>query len=172
MDDHDLPLASAALRRLRRKYNPGDCIGAVRRVHGAVTAIAADNDAGELETYPPQFLAVMWQPQDPDRPFMPRWPCYAALAAPGVAAAVSKLLAVVPRRSRLRLAAPTEIDWVVMARVVMLGEQRLEPHQYRELQAFIEAEQQRLLVSIGANFGAKDQVFGQFARTRPGALVS
>jgi hypothetical protein len=172
MDQDALPLDTDELvRRVSRRYRPGAWIGGVRKVFGSVTELAASPDGGdEFETHPPHFLVALWKPLSPqDTPLLARWPYKVSIVVPDPAAALADLLIEVPDGDRLWLASE-QVDWGLMAAIVMLSEPGLQPYEYRELQEFVRAEQQAVLAAISVNYSGGDEVFKQFARTSPGAL--
>ncbi len=152
------------LRRLVKRYQPGHWIGGLRRAFGPVAELGENSRFGELETHPSHFLIALWRPLDIATPFLPRWPYKVSIVTPDAVTAARELLAELPRRQRLYVAGP-EIDWALVARVLILGEPGLKPFQHRELQAFIRAERRATLAAISVQYNSRDETFEQFATT-------
>jgi hypothetical protein len=156
------------LRRLVKRYQPGHWIGGLRRAFGPVAEVVDDGatGAGDLETHPAHYLVALWRPLEVTTPFLPRWPFRVSIVTPDAETAARALLEDVPRRHRLWIAGP-EIDWALVARIVILGEPGLKPFQHRELQAFIRAERRASLAAISLHYTGSDDTFEQFASTNP-----
>ena len=154
------------LRRLVKRYQPGHWIGGLRRAFGPVAEIGENSLFGDLETHPTHYLVALWRPLDSASAFLPRWPSKVSIVTPDPLTAARELLSDVPRRARMWVAGP-EIDWSLVARIVILGESGLQAFQHRELQAFIRAERRATLAAISVRYGGSDDVFEQFANTTP-----
>jgi hypothetical protein len=157
------------LPRLAKRYAPGHWIGGVRRAFGAVSEVVEGPEGVFIDTHPPHFLLVLWNPLEPDMLLLPRWPSKVSLAQPDSAAAVRELLVEVPPDERLWLTDQL-IDWVLMAEIVMLSEPDLQPYHYRELKRFADSEEQAIRASISVNYGGRDEMYQMFMRTRPDPL--
>jgi hypothetical protein len=168
-DDTDSIFASTELlRRLVKRYQPGHWIGGLRRAFGPVAEIGGDDGSrpDEVETHPAHYLIALWRPLDAQVPFLPRWPHHVSIVSPDAETAARALLEDVPRRQRLWIAGP-QIDWALVARIVILGERGLRPYQHRELEAFIRAERRATLAAISVHYAGSDEAFEQFANTGP-----
>jgi hypothetical protein len=156
------------LRRLVKRYQPGHWIGGLRRAFGPVAELVDEggSNLGDLETHPAHYLVALWRPLEATTPFLPRWPVRVSIVTPDAESAARALLEDVPRRQRLWIAGP-EIDWALIARIVILGEPGLQPYQHRELQAFIRAERRASLAAISLHYSGTDDTFEQFASTNP-----
>ena len=153
------------LTRRVKRYRPGHWIGGLRRAFGPSAEISEDGTRpGELETRPSHYLVALWHPLEIGTPFLPRWPHKVSIVAPDAATAAHGLLEDMPRRQRLWIAG-SEIDWALVARIVVLGEPRLRPYQHRALQAFIRAERRATLAAISVHYSHSDETFEQFANT-------
>lgn len=167
IDDTDSVFDSSEfLRRLVKRYQPGHWIGGLRRAFGPVAEIDEGPRPGDLEMHPTHYLVALWRPIEVASPFLPRWPFKVSIVTPDAQTAARGLLADVPRRQRMWVAGK-EIDWALIARIVILGEPGLQPYQHRELQAFIRAERRATLAAISVNYSATDDTFEQFASTVP-----
>jgi hypothetical protein len=166
-DDTDSIFASSEfLRRLVKRYQPGQWIGGLRRAFGPVAEVGEGSSESDIESHPAHYLVALWRPLDAHLPFLPRWPYRVSIVSPDAETAARALLDDVPRRQRLWIAGP-QIDWALVARIVILGEPQLKPYQHRELEAFIRAEQQATLAAISVHYAGTDDTFEQFARTNP-----
>jgi len=172
-DDTDSIFASTEfLRRLVKRYQPGHWIGGLRRAFGPVTEIA-DTDGsrpGDFESHPVHYLVALWRPLESHVPFLPRLPQRVSIVTPDAQSAARALLEDVPRRQRLWVAGP-EIDWALVARIVILAEPELKPFQHRELEAFIRAEERATLAAVSVHYAGSDDTFEQFVSTVPPDLT-
>ncbi|MED5619627.1 hypothetical protein [Ideonella sp. BN130291] len=127
-------------QRLLRDWMPGAWIGAVRRAFGPQTELHS-TDQGELvEHHPPHWLIALWPPQSLQQPFLRRWPQQVLLlGAEEEAQAVVELLRHVPDGHRLWVL-NEELDWALMAEIVLLSEAHLQPFQQQALQWFMDTE--------------------------------
>jgi hypothetical protein len=106
-------------------------------------------------------------PPSSGQPFLPRWPFKVAIVAPDPAAAVRDLLEDVPASDRLWLTG-TQVDWALMADIVMLSEPDLLPYQYRGLRDFAERERDDTQGIITRHYALDQETPIPFVRTRPG----
>ena len=159
---------SEFLLRLARRYQPGHWIGGLRKAFAPVAEVTDTPEGGEIETFPSHYLISLWRPIDAAA-LLPRWPYKVSLVAPDATAAVRALLADVPHTARLWVAG-SQIDWALMADIVMLSEPGLAPYQYRELKEFINTERQATLAAISVNYSGDDDMFEKFVRTTPDQL--
>jgi hypothetical protein len=159
---------SEFLLRLARRYQPGHWIGGLRKAFAPVAEVVDTPHGEQIETFPSHYLISLWRPIEAAA-FLPRWPYKVSIVAPDAAAAVRALLVDVPRTARLWVAG-SQIDWALMADIVMLSEPGLAPYHYRELKAFINAERQATLAAISVNYSGDDEMFEKFVRTTPDHL--
>ena len=157
------------LRRLVKRYQPGHWIGGLRRAFGPVAELGEGSRFNDLEMHPTHYLVALWRPLDIAVPFLPRWPYKVSIVTPDAAAAARGLLEDLPRRERLWIAG-REVDWALIARIVILGEPKLRPYQHRALQAFIRAERRATLAAISVHYSPGDDTFERFANTSPDSL--
>lgn len=150
--------------RLMRRHKPGMWIGAVRRAFGP--NVGAVGDSGIIDTHPPHYLIALWKPLRWNEPFLPRWPSKASLVEPDEAAGVAELLREVPKKEQLWLV-EHELDWALIADIVMLCEATIEPYQRTALQAFARSARQATVASIRASYRGSDEDPGLFQRTQP-----
>jgi hypothetical protein len=154
------------LRRLVKRYQPGHWIGGLRRAFGPVAEIGENSLFGDLEMHPTHYLVALWRPLEIATPFLPRWPYKVSIVTPDALTAARELIDDMPRRQRMWVAGP-EIDWALIARIVILGEPGLQAFQHRELQTFIRAERRATLAAISVHYSSTDDTFEQFASTVP-----
>jgi hypothetical protein len=153
-------------QRLRcvKGWQPGVWVGAMRRVFGPVSELLSAEDmppeAGDakalqrhqtIEQHPAHQLIVLWRPQSLQRPFLSRWPLLVQLTPQQDEHAVGELLSHLPQEARLWVS-DHEVDWALMAEIVMLSESALAPWQHRELAQFIQRERAATATSITAHY--------------------
>lgn len=157
--------------RLSPDWHPAAWVGAVRRVFGPVAEVGdgAGDDDGVVESHPPHSLFVAWSPLKPGQPLLRRWPSLVSIVGADGDDAVAALLKAVPGGAPLWLT-PHEIDWALMAEIVMLSEPDLAPFHYRELERFVAAERAATLAQISAAYTADGDGFRRFIKTVPGSL--
>ena len=121
-----------------------------------------------VDSHPPHSLLVLWKPpKSPlQPPFLRRYPWMVSIdAVSGADAALHELLKQMPHDAQLYLARPRDIDWALMAEIVMLSEKNLAPYHYRELQAFAQAEREATLAEISAGYTRDEGGFRHFVKT-------
>ena len=170
-DETDTIFDSAEfLRRLVKRYQPGHWIGGLRRAFGPVAELVDEGEIGsghgDVEMHPAHYLVALWRPLEVATPFLPRWPFRVSIVTPDAESAARALLEDVPRRQRLWIAGP-EIDWALIARIVIMGQPGLQAFQHRELQTFIRGERRASLAAISLHYSGSDETFEQFASTNP-----
>lgn len=139
----DLPpnTAPPAEPRLLTHWQPGAWMAVRRRALGASTAVLNTPDGPLVETLAPQWLMAVWPPQGLDQPWLSRWPERAALvgADDGETAARRLLAACVPAQASMWLA-EREVDWGLLADLVLHHDAALQPFQIQALRSLAEAE--------------------------------
>lgn len=153
--------------RLAASYRVGHWVGGLRKVFGPVTELSASALGEDLETHPSHYLVALWMPPSSGQPFLARWPFKVAIVAPDPAAALRDLLVDVPMSDRLWLTG-SQVDWALMAEIVMLSEPGLLPYQYRGLKDFAEREREEVQGIISRHYTADAETTTPFARTRSG----
>src|SRR5436309_13997839 len=93
----------SVLPRLAKRYSPGHWVGGIRKAFGPVSEVVEGPNGFVIESHPPHYLLVLWQPLEPDALLLPRWPAKVSIAEPDAAAAVRELLVEVPEGERLWL---------------------------------------------------------------------
>jgi hypothetical protein len=154
-------------QRLLRDWMPGAWIGAARRAFGPQTELHS-TDQGELvENHPPHWLIALWPPQTLQQPFLRRWPQQVQLlGAEEEAPAVVELLRHVPEGHRLWVL-NEELDWALMAEIVLLSEAQLKPFQQQALQQFMDTERALSTGRILQSYAEPTDTIVPVARSRP-----
>ena len=148
------------------QWAPGVWIGAVKRAFGPVAEMLAGSDGVVIDSHPPHSLLVLWKPpRSPMQPpFLRRFPWMVSITTGDAGVAVGELLKQLPHDSRLFLS-KHEIDWALMAEIVMLSEKNLAPYHYRELQRFAEDQRAETLAAISAGYTRDEGSFRHFVKT-------
>ena len=158
-------------QRLSDAWEPGAWIGAARRACGPVAEVVNGAQGEIVETHPPQLLLALWKPQRLERPFLRRWPQVVWLSGEDLDHAPQALLREVPVPARLWVM-DADVDWALLAEIVMRSESGLRPYQYQALQRFIVAERAATAASIDEAYGGDPLEHRRFWKTVPGNLDS
>ena len=150
---------------------PGLWIGAQRRLAGPTHKVVETEYGDTVESLPPQYLFALWKPYKRDEPFLRRYPAVAELAAVEEAALPELMLKRVPEADRLCVLR-LEVDWALVAQIVMIIDSRLGSAQHQLLRDFIEAEQRNTLATIGSSYRHEGRGFERFVDTEPHKLSS
>jgi hypothetical protein len=143
---------------------PGLWIGAYRRIAGPTHEVVETPLGDEVENRPPQYLLAAWKPLRRGEPFPRRFPALAELAAAEEASVAEGLLKRLPDGARL--AVPRfDVDWALVAQIVMVTDDRLSAAQHQMLQAFIESERRQTLTTIGTHYSQDAKGTERFADT-------
>ncbi len=149
-----LQVPGADPERLLRDWMPGAWIGAVRQAFGLTTEITTTPRGEVVEAHPPHWLIALWPPQRLQRPFLRRWPRWVSLhAGETEAQAVVELLRHVPDSAPLWVL-HEELEWALLAEIVLIGEAGLLPFQQRGLREFIDSERIATTARIRSAYGA------------------
>lgn len=157
-----------ATRRLVPGWSGGVWIGAIRRAFDDA-ADGGGEGAGDasqrpgLGPLPPHYLVALWEPPDPARPVLPRWPAVAAIASPDSQAALLELVRHLPATARVWLA-DEAVDWALVAEIVRRTDRHLTLAHHVGLERFIEAERQAEAERIAAEYTDRDAGFEAFKR--------
>lgn len=145
-----LPAADDSTRCIR-SWQPGAWVGVARRAIGPCTE-PVDGDDTAFDTLPAQWLVALWPPQSLQQPFLRRWPVLVQLTDAAEGAATQLLLQHVPAGARLWLCSD-EVDWALLAEIVLRSEPHLAPWQHRELAQFILGQRQATATAIDQHYG-------------------
>lgn len=132
-----------ALGRLSRQYVPGAWIGGLRLAFQEVAEVVE----GQIERYPPHYLIALWEPLPTGKPHLPRWPAVAAIASPDSNRALLDLVSHLPAGAKVWLS-DQEIDWALVADIVLRTDPNLQTYHQRELSRFIDGLRQQDLQTI------------------------
>ncbi|MEW6705586.1 MAG: hypothetical protein AB1430_12115 [Pseudomonadota bacterium] len=153
--------------RLLRDWRPGAWIGAVRQAFDRTTELSSTPLGEVVEAHPPHWLVALWSPQRLQRPFLRRWPRWVSLV-PGESesAAGLALLREVPQDAALWVL-HEELEWALMAEIVLLSEPGLQAFQQQALQEFIVAERTATTARIRSAYAASHAgpAYGPLVRT-------
>ncbi|CAN5210427.1 hypothetical protein BH11PSE10_BH11PSE10_16610 [soil metagenome] len=134
------PAAPELDARLRSGWEPGCAIGVARLALAASTELIQTADGPLLDSHPPQWLVAAWPPQGPGTPPLGRWPEQALLVtAQDRSSAAQALLPGLPAEGPLWLA-ELDVDWALIAELVLHHDASLKPFQLKALRALGEAE--------------------------------
>lgn len=154
-----------ARRRLpgeRAVWQPGCWVGVARQVCGPQTEFGASADGRPVvESYPPQMLVAAWPPQGLDQPFLGRWPAQVQLCGIEPDEAPAALLGWLPPGAPLWVS-DQDVDWALLAEVVLHHDPSLKPFQLRELRRFADE----------ARDAAFERLNRAYAPAAPGAPVA
>lgn len=147
-------------------WRPGAWIGAQRRAFGPMAEVSETEDQLIVDTHPPHSLIALWRPPREHEPLLRRLPHMASLVAShDEDHVVVELLDQIPADARLWLAPQPEIDWALMAEIVMISETGLATYEHRELRRFIDAERVATLALISASYTDDAESYRAFAET-------
>jgi hypothetical protein len=153
-------LAHDELERLVPQWAPGVWVAAVKRACGPLNELLAGDGGVVVDTHPSHSLLVLWKPpKSPLRPpFLRRLPWLVTVEAVADAdAALHRLLRHLPHDVPLCMARAEDVDWALMADIVLRSERALEPFLLRELQAFADAERAATRAAIDAGYDGDDE---------------
>lgn len=154
----DASPCSAAAPRLLAHWQPSAWTAVCRRLSGP-SAEVAQTPAGPLvDTHAPQWLCAVWPPQRVEAPLLGRWPeCAALLTAQTPADAVLQLLPRLAEGARLWWA-DLDIDWALVAELVLHQGAQLRPSQAQRLRELAQAERDQGLARLHQGYEARDGV--------------
>ena len=140
--------------RLLPGWQPGCWIGAACQALAASSELVSTPDGPVFDSHPPQWLAAMWPPQGLDAPLLGRWPAQALLAgAPDPSVAAHALLPGLPATALLWLA-DLDVDWALIAELVLHHDAGLKPWQVGALRTFVEAQKLATFERLNGDYEA------------------
>lgn len=162
-----MSLDPALHERLVFEWTRGVWIGAVKRAFGPVAELVAGSDGVLVDNHPPHSLLVLWKPAKVNEPpFLRRLPWMVSIhAALDTDEALAELFGQLPDDKARLFIARHDIDWALMAEIVMLSETGLAPYHYRELERFVQEEREHTLAAISAGYTRDEGGFRQFVKT-------
>lgn len=155
--------ARAGSARLLAAWQPQAWVGVARRVRGASAEVVRTARGPVVENHAPQWLCALWPPQRLEAPLLGRWPELATLIAAETAfGALHQLLPQLPPQAQL-WPAELDVDWALLADIVLHQDARLRPTQSQALREFAEAERARSFARVNDGYALRNRV----ARRRP-----
>jgi hypothetical protein len=144
--------------RLLAHWQPQAWTALVRRIAGASAEVTQTPDRMLVAQHAPQWLCALWPPQPPAVPLLGRWPELAALvAAEGASQALQALLAELPADAAM-WQADLEMDWGLVADLVLQQDAGLRPAQTQALRELAEAERQALAARLSDGYSIQGSV--------------
>jgi hypothetical protein len=156
--------------RLLAEWQPGAWIGSIRRAFGPLPELRSVAEGEVIDNHPSHWLVALWKPQRLQQPFLFRWPQLVQLVAgEDESAALLELLQHVPWGERMWMV-HADIDWSLLAEIVMLTEPGLRAFHYQALRGFMAEERRAALARIGRSYGVSPDAMHGFLPTMPGQL--
>lgn len=158
-----VPQARPGPARLVSAWQPQAWTGVARRVRGASAELVQTPRGPVVENHAPQWLCALWLPQRLDAPVLGRWPELATLIGAETSfGALHQMLPQLPVEALL-WPAELEVDWALLADIVLHQDQRLRTTQSQALREFAEAERARSFARMNDGYALTQRV----ARRRP-----
>ena len=137
---HEPELPPALDPRLLSQWQAGCWSGGVRRVLGSHNELRRGEKGPQLAMHAPQWLLAIWRPLPAGTLHLPRWPEHAALiTADDGRGAAEQILAHLPADALLWLG-DVDLDWALVADLVLLHDASLQSFQSKALKDFSAAE--------------------------------
>jgi hypothetical protein len=138
--------------QLLQAWQPRAWTAQARRVRGPGAEVVQSPHGPLVEHQAPQWLCALWPPQRLEAPVLGRWPEFAALlSAETLAGALQQLLAPLPPEA-LVWSAELEVDWALIAEVVLHQDARLRPAQTQALRELVEAERGAAFARVNSGY--------------------
>lgn len=161
----DLTAPGVPLERLAGRWEPGVWVGAARRVFGPVSEVVGDSRGSVIvENHPPHHLIALWRPKRDYEPFLRRWPSIVNLVGTDEKSLLGEMFKLIPSGARLWMSRG-DIDWALMAEIVMVSERGLAPYQTRELEGFVRVDRARTLAAIARGYTGDENRYRSFVDT-------
>jgi hypothetical protein len=162
-----LSRAPKALTRIVEAASPGVWVGAYRRLVGPSSEVVDTQFGQEVENVAPQYLVAVWKPMRPGQVTVRRYPAAAQLLTCDSDSVLGALLRHVPVDGQVVIP-EMEVDWGLIAQIVMLCETDLRPDQHRILYALIAREKAKVIEQIRKRYKLNADGLRSFADTEPG----
>ena len=146
-----------ALGRLSRQHQPGVWVGGMRLAFQEVAEVVE----GRIERYPPHYLIALWEPLPTGKPFLTRWPAVAAIASPDSNRALLDLVGHLPAGAKVWLS-DQELDWALVAEIVLRTDRNLETYHRRELAKLAEGMRRQDEATIARSYSDVNTDFETF----------
>ncbi|MCE4553749.1 hypothetical protein [Pelomonas cellulosilytica] len=144
--------------QLLTSWQPQAWTALVRRVRGASAEVLQTANGPIVENHAPQWLCALWPPQRLDSPLLGRWPELATLmGAETACGALHQLLPQLPPRALL-WPAELDVDWALIADIVLHQDARLRPAQALALRELAEAERGKSFARLNDGYALRDRV--------------
>jgi hypothetical protein len=147
---------------------PGVWIGAYRRLIGPSSEVVDTQFGQEVENVAPQYLMAVWKPMRSGHVTVRRYPTAARLLTCDNDAVLSVMLRHVPVDAQLVIP-EMEVDWGLVAQIVMLCDTELRPDQQRLMYAVMTREKSKVIEQIKKRYKLNPDGYRSFADTEPGA---
>ncbi|RZJ03386.1 MAG: hypothetical protein EOP39_21640 [Rubrivivax sp.] len=160
-----LPVAreEPGVARLVSAWQPQAWTGVTRRVRGATSEVLKTPRGPVVENHAPQWLCALWPPQRLQAPVLGRWPELATIVGAETAfGALHQLLPQLPPAANL-WPAELDVDWSLLADIVLHQDAKLRLTQSQALRDFADAERARSFARINDGYALRNRV----ARRRP-----
>jgi hypothetical protein len=149
-----LPARTVPDPRLLARWQPRAWTALVRRLAGASADIVQTPAGPQVENRAPQWLCALWPPQRVDMPLLGRWPELAALVVAETAPqALQQLLPALAPDARLWLA-DLDVDWALVAELVLHQDASLRPAQAQALRDWVAAERSASFTRLNEGYSA------------------
>jgi len=149
--------------RLLARWQPQAWMALARQVADASTEVLQSPAGLQVKNHAPQWLCAAWPPQQPDAPWLGRWPELATLVEADTRdQALQALLGELPAEANL-WAAEQAPDWGLVAELVLQQDVGLRPTQARVLRELVETERSASQARLSSGY----QPNGRVARRRP-----
>jgi hypothetical protein len=142
-------------RRLASRWQATCWTGVVVRVILARERV----ENGVRVRTPDHYLGAAWPPPS-DAPA--RWPEVVVIGSPSADNALAELFVHLPAEARLHLAGVDDVDAALASEILLATDPNLETYQRDALNAFIEAERERVRTAIAARYTGQDPEFERF----------
>jgi len=144
--------------QLLTSWQPQAWTALVRRVRGATAEILQAPHGPVVENHAPQWLCALWRPQRLEAPVLGRWPELAALMSAETAhGALHQLLPQLPPETLL-WPAELDVDWALIAELVLHQDARLRPTQAQALRELAEAERGKTFARLNDGYAFHHRV--------------
>ena len=160
----DVPPVHLPTMRARRSpqlltsWQPQAWTALVRRVRGATAEVVQAPRGPVVENHAPQWLCALWRPQRLETPVLGRWPEMATLVAAETAfGALHQLLPQLPPDALL-WSTELDVDWALIAELVLHQDARLRATQSQALRELAEAERGKTFARLNDGYAFHNRV--------------
>lgn len=158
----DIPAVTPAAEghpRLLAAWQPQAWTALVRRLADASVEVRQAAGGSQVHHHAPQWLCALWPPLGDAPPLLARWPELAAVVdADSATQALRALLDDLPPDAELWRADLLDVDWALLAELVVRRDAALRPAQAAALRELAEQEREASLARIGAGYARQGRV--------------